>query len=144
MSFGPSQVSKLDFDFTSFPRNDGEPGKCTGKGVMPEPTEDLIKAFFEQVQELRGLGDLLKIDKDELASLSEEDRTAFLELRKQEIEEKFSAALPKTREAITTLGQGTPTVAELEQLPPRVMRAFSTWVLEELTDPKGSRSDTSL
>jgi hypothetical protein len=108
-----SLPAALDFDFTGIPQQDGS-GPCTGKGTMPEPSEKSLQSFFDSVNALRSL------------------ETAPAE----EIEARAAGLLDEVRENIVAVGNGTPTLEELRQLPPRAFRAFYRWLLQEFTDPK--------
>jgi hypothetical protein len=120
--FSAEKLSSLDFDFTEIPHKSGE-GFCTGKGVMDEPSADRIEAFFASINALR-----------KLVFEAERDKSGK---KIKAIEDDAEVILAGMREALSAVGNGSPTVAQLEQLPPRALRAFSDWVQQELTDPKG-------
>ncbi len=124
-NFSAASLEKLDYDFTSFDRNDGG-GKCRGRGIVPEPSDAAIKRFGEAMKDIfKDLGDVQLNDEggviltDELLDMAETDeQTALLRL------------------AVSELCGGSPSAEDLEQLPPRVYNAFSKWISAELFDPK--------
>jgi hypothetical protein len=47
-------IVELDYDFTNIPKVGGAPGeKCTGKGVIPEPTDEQIDAYLKVGKDLK-------------------------------------------------------------------------------------------
>ena len=102
-AFGADAVERLDFDFSAFPRGDGQPGNCTGKGYIPEPSEARLMGFQKA---LMAIGD------------AEDD-------------ESVESALPQVRQALAEFCQGHPTLEEIEQLPPRVLAAFVRWLRDQ-------------
>lgn len=120
--FTVDKLGSLDFDFTEIPHKSGD-GFCSGQGVIPEPTESRIKAYFDAVGKIRArTAEALK-DKSgkKLAAL----------------EEKSDEMQAELCQIISALGDGTPSEAQLAQLPPRALRVFFDWITSELTDPKG-------
>lgn len=101
-AFGADAVERLDFDFTSFPRGDGQPGNCTGKGYVPEPTEAAILRLIAAQKALEGLDDA---------------DTNLLE---------------PVRASLADFCAGHPSAEEIAQLPPRVLLAFARWLSESL------------
>ena len=100
MGFSAASVARLEYDFRNFPR-DGVPGeKCTGVGVIPEPSTDALKKFFEDVQ--GALGEAQTGDSD---------------------------AARTVLEAVAALCSGKPSVEELSQLPPRIGNEFAQYLL---------------
>jgi len=120
--FSAEKLGSLDFDFTGIKNAKGT-GFCTGKGVMDEPSEDRITAYFEATNALRTL-----------VAEALSDKTGA---KIKEIEDNAGGMLDDLRESLSAVGNGSPTIAQLEELPPRALRAFHAWVTEELTDPKG-------
>ena len=120
--FSQENLASLDFDFTGI-RNAKGTGPCTGKGVLDEPTEDRLTAFFTAIGSLRQLT---------AEALTDESGEKL-----KELEESVDELRDDLHKALSAVGNGSPTVAQLEELPPRALRAFLNWVIEELTDPKG-------
>lgn len=131
--FSLSALEDLAFDFTGFPRNDGK-GNCTGKGVIPEPTQAHLTAYAEGMKKLYDAeSDPEKIAAQADKDLSPRARDAATKKRARQLLALTSA-----------LCQGTPTTDELEELPPRVLTAFFKWVRKELSDPEVLSGDTPL
>lgn len=107
MSFNAASIKRLDYDFTSFATNDGA-GLCSGKGIIPEPSTARLDAF----EKFRATFDA--------AAASEADESV----------------LGVVRKATADLCGGSPTLEELEELPPRILAGFTQWLVEELSDPK--------
>lgn len=137
-------VDPMDWDFTAF----GEP---TDKGTIPEPSTEAVDLFG---QRYRGL--LMALQAADINSRIPEDETpeeaaqrVIAEAQKplhQRLEEwAEDTRLPDkdaqlvNEEMIRILADvcsGAPTEAQLRMLPSRVLRAFCTWLNEELTAPK--------
>ncbi len=123
-TFSYDAIEKIEYDFTSIPNNSGS-GFCSGKGVIPEPTQPVLEAYAAGIKKLYGLDD---------------------EDGKQEIEEAMeagdSAAKTDGEEApglmalTAALCQNSPSEAELDELPNRAKLAFMKWIYGELQDPK--------
>jgi len=111
--FGADSLERQDYDFRTFPRDDGEPGKCTGVGYIPEPTEARLRAFMALQQEMRD-----KLERPDTESVND---FAFLE---------------DIRLALIPYCAGYPAEAEIRQLPPRVLIGFMRYAVECLA-PKG-------
>lgn len=109
--FSAASVDALEYDFTGFRRQDGQ-GACTGAGTIPEPSEAALDAFLAKWGELRSMSP-------------------------EELEAKSATLVNELREALSELCSGTPSLEELKQLPPRVLRGFFRYIMVELTDPKG-------
>lgn len=82
------------------------------KGTIPEPTDGLLGAFFDVVNEYR-------------------TKTP------EELEALGSESLDISRQAVADLSGGTLTLEDLKKVPPRVFGVFFQWLLKELTNPKG-------
>ena len=119
--FSKASVESLDFDFTGFPSLNG--GKCSGKGIIPEPTKTIQKAFWDKKNEIFGEGSEIDID---LAKEFSENNDA----------EKVSIQM------FSDLCQDSPSYTELAELPPRIFNEFTTWLLTEIFLPKGLRNGT--
>lgn len=111
--FSAASVAALSYDFTSFPQDDGE-GRCTGKGVIPEPTKAKLRAFYE------GFDALMQRDVD--AEPPSEDEIKALAA---EMDEKVYGLL-------SGVCSGKPSVEELKQLPPRILSGFTRYIMESL------------
>lgn len=48
--FDVGSVEKLDYDFTGITRDDGE-GNCSGKGLVPEPSNKRLQEFQRSLLE---------------------------------------------------------------------------------------------
>ena len=118
--FSADVLELLEYDFTGFPSNSG--GQCSGKGIVPEPTQTHLETYATALQDLFGLNK--DDDKDEVEEKIEKTATSS--------EEKSNRLLELTSD----LCQQTPSAAELKELPPRIRNAFMKWVYKELSDPK--------
>lgn len=121
-------VGALDYDFTGSPRGDGQPGYCTGKGRVKEPSQETLEFFSEAMAEFR---------KDIGGKAAD---TADPEAQAQATADEVAsdrAVYKRLLGIIATLCDGQPTEEELAQLPPRVFGAFANWLQSELFDPKG-------
>jgi hypothetical protein len=115
--FTAAAVSTLDFDFTGIPSQSNPGLLCTGKGVVAEPTDVAMVGFFTELDALqKGI-------------------VAAVESGADANTESINAM----RKACTTFCGGTPTEAEIAELPPRYLAAFCRWIQTELGggDPKG-------
>ena len=102
MGFDAGSVAALSYDFRSFPLDGAtEPSqRCTGRGIIPEPSRAQLEAFYAAAGDFVAVGD--------------EDGG---------VEEKVYQAL-------SDVCSGKPSVAELRQLPPRILFEFSRYVME--------------
>lgn len=124
-NFSSSSVEVLEYDFRDFASNSGS-GSCEGHGQIPEPTSDALEAYAAATRALFAV----ETNKDVKAKLEDDD-----------------AAKAKSREllALTAdLCRNTPSVDQLEDLPPRIQRAFFKWIFKEITDPEVSSGATPL
>ena len=122
-TFSNNSVETLDYDFTSFPKNSGR-GNCTGKGVIPEPTQAHLQTFSDGMKLLSGSTN---------AELTKEDQSKLIDKIASEGEEAME---DKVLKLIAGLCQNKPSVTELKQLPPRIRTAFVKWIHQQLADPK--------
>jgi len=106
--FTAAAVSTLDYNFGGIPAVGG--GYCTGKGVVPEPSEEAIEAFTKAVQALG----------------ADEDGP----------EGTPHTVMDRLRSELSTFCAGAPTPEEINGLPPRALLAFARWLVGELV-PKG-------
>lgn len=122
MSNFSANAIELKYDFTGFPKNDGSKGKCTGKGVIPEPTQKDLQRYQEAMKEL------FQVEEDGI-DLGQE----ALEAQDTEaLEEKLDKLLGLTAE----LCKHSPSVEDLRELPPRIQLAFQKHIYKELADPE--------
>lgn len=105
----------LSYDFTGFARANGEP--CTGKGSIPEPSLDALADFLSAAKALE--------------STPLPGRTGGVVLTK-----RIEGTQADMISAISYLAGGTPTRAELEELPYRMLVAFFRWLADELKCPR--------
>lgn len=122
-NFSSSSVEVLEYDFRDFASNSGK-GSCKGHGEIPEPTSDALEAYGAATRELFKV----ETNKDVKEKLEDDD-----------------AAKAKSRELLkltADLCENSPSVEELEDLPPRIQRAFFKWIFKEITDPEVSSGAT--
>jgi len=132
--FSADTFEKLDYDFTKIPKNSGE-GFCTGKGTIPEPSDEMLQEFqkgaAEDAAKLMGGSvsqqDLLR-DPAKLVDLV--SRTA--ETRKA------------TEKRLAKLCRNSPSEKELSELPPRYFNGFANWLTDEVGSPTRATAATSL
>ena len=121
--FSVKSVESLDYDFTGLPREDGE-GYCSGRGMIPEPSESDQQAFAEAMRELFGT----ESPDDEAL---EEMAGGAANVDFEEAQAKKSRMI----EAISGYCKGHPSAEELAQLYPRHFILFAKWLTQEITDP---------
>lgn len=133
--FTVDTIEALEFDFTKIKHN-VQPARakevkyCSGKGVIPEPTEKQLEGYSAGVKAIFGLD---QADDD-------------AETKKQvegEIVKANESVTKKLMGLTSALCQGSPSSAELEELPPRYRNAFLKWVYAEVTNPEVSSGATS-
>jgi hypothetical protein len=114
-------VPSLDYDFTAAPRLDGA-GNLTLKGVLPEPTDERLVAFYEALNAMRKAA--AKDDSDVNAEADDADAQRTV--------------IEKTRAVVVDFAAGTISPEDIAQIPPRYLSAFVAWLLKELGggDPK--------
>ena len=138
-------VEPMDWDFTAF-------GTSEDKGTIPEPSPEEVDLFGRRYQGL--LQELYQtITEDENAVPGETTEQAAERLVKHAsspLMERLDAWVERTatnREDIVRINHemrriladvcgGSPTLAQLEILPSRILRLFTAWLHEELTTPK--------
>lgn len=129
-TFSADLVEPLEYDFTGFPSNSGS-GNCKGKGVTPEPSDAVLRAYQKGVRELMGVKE--DATPDELAKeLEKQTKDQTAAEAQKEADEKSKKLLALTAQ----LCQNQPSVEELEELRPRTLRAFMKHTFKELADPK--------
>lgn len=114
-TFSIKTVETLDYDFRGIPK-DGGKGYCSGKGIVPEPSTADLEEYQAAMQELQGERTL-----EELANAKTKEQ---------------AEQLHKTLEATAAFCKGTPSVEELEELPPRLKIAFIRWLGGEISNPE--------
>lgn len=115
-TFSIKTVETLDYDFRGIPKDGPAKGYCSGKGTVPEPSTADLEAYQATMKEItvgRSLEDLAQADTKE----------------QQE-------QLHKTLEATAEFCKGTPSLQELEELPPRMKIAFIRWLGGEISNPE--------
>lgn len=111
-------VDRLDYDFTTGPRNDGLAWPDgAGKGVTPEPTEKVLQAFQEGYKALAERTEKVEQDPSSVPAADIPTDDDFINL-------------------LANLCSHQPSADELAQLPPRLLQAFAKWLLEALYAPK--------
>lgn len=126
--FSVDAVEALDYDFTGFDQDKDPKKKCTGSGVIPEPTQKHLDAYAVGMKKLYEV----ETDKEVSEAVNSETHT------KEAAEKRLSQIAALT----AALCQNSPSKAELMQLTPRIRTAFLKWVYQELADPKVSRDGT--
>ena len=134
--FTVETIEALEYDFTKIkhnvqPKTKGAAVKyCSGKGVIPEPTETQLEGYSAGVKAIFGLD---QADDD-------------AETKKQvegEIVKANESVTKKLMGLTSALCQGSPSKSALEELPPRYRNAFLKWVYAEVTNPEVSSGATS-
>ena len=105
-TFAAGSIGALDYDFTAIRKADGT--FCTGKGTIPEPAASDLDAFYVALKGLMEGAD------------------------GQDGVDSFVGVLG----ALAKVCAGSPTEAELRELPARYLTGFARWLSEEFTDPK--------
>ncbi|PLS86465.1 MAG: hypothetical protein CYG60_07075 [Actinobacteria bacterium] len=122
--FSLSAIEALDYDFTGIPSNSRHGEKCTGKGTIPEPSQERIEAYATATRELY--------------EVEENDEVEDAIERAAQEKEKSKTLLKLTAE----LCQNSPSAEEIEDLPPRYQKGFLTWIFRELANPEVSSAGT--
>lgn len=113
--FSVDSLEPLEYDFTGIPK-DGGKGYCKGKGAIPEPSTKALEEYQAAMQELM--------------------RGRSLEaLQKQDTEEN-KKLLHQTLELTTKLCQNSPSIEELEELPPRYKVGYMKAFNREMSNPE--------
>jgi hypothetical protein len=112
MGFDASNaVEALDWDFAPH---------VQASGTVPEPSDRILRGF--QAAMTRNLTDL-GVDRAQLGS-PQQLVAALADVD----EKKLEKAADKVNKALADLCQGSPSLEQLEQLPPRVRNAFMGWL----------------
>lgn len=133
-------VEKLEYDFTDYGGKAGE---------ISEPSTGQVNTFFRRMKamfkEVKSLQKLAERDDLNVEEMSEEQMSALMD-KVDEAADAASEIQQRTMENLAELcgakweGEdderklvgGSPTLGELEQLPYRVLQAFSRWLIAEL------------
>lgn len=126
--FTSEHLELLEYDFTGFAANSG--GMCSGKGTIPEPTKQMLLDYAQAVREIFETDDLADVDPATMVADS------FATEEKDEVSEELDSASDQLLDATSALCSGTPTKAQLVELPPRILRGFMKWVYREIADPE--------
>lgn len=112
--FSAASVTPLSYDFTLFPLDGSDNGaRCTGKGRIPEPSKRALEAFFREFEAVFRPG----VDE----APSDDDVVHAVE----DLEDQIYGLL-------SNVCSGQPSPEELKQLPPRILAAFTRYLLENL------------
>lgn len=126
-----SAVEDLNWDFTAY---------GGGSGKVPEPSEKLIVDYYKELKEaissLRGIQDHKGGSRDNLT------QTEIEELMKQMETVDIRKINTEVKKAVAKLCQNSPSVAELNKLPYRVLNAFVTWIQGEMSPEDKSAGTT--
>jgi hypothetical protein len=114
-------VNGLRYDFRDWLGGDGP------QGLIPEPSDKMLEAYFDRVRELAKEAD---IDEEELDGLSD------AEVAERTSEVNFGELQENMAEAIGNLCQDSPSKDDLLRLPFRIRQVFVKWLLKELNDPE--------
>jgi hypothetical protein len=132
MAYTEKTIEDLGYDFTKIPKGNGE-GYCTGKGVIPEPSDAAIEEYTQTMAEDARReatdGELtvekLKNDMDFVTDVLSRGRDS----RK------------RAAEAFAKMTNNHPTVNELMELPVRHFNGFTKYIQRQLQDPTLSTND---
>ena len=111
-----SSIEQLAYDFTAV----GGP-----KGAIPEPSQERVDAFREQLRTLFGEAGIRDVDVQSLDGMADESA--------RELHGKLMVAL-------ADLCDGHPSGEEIAALPPRHQAGFFKYVAGELMDPTEQRA----
>lgn len=107
MPFNVSNVEPLAWSFAGAPRNDGTAFGPEAHGVVPEPTRAALQRFADAL-------------------------TAASKAEPKDGDDGYDELL----KVVGGLCDGSPSVEDLAQLPPRYFSEFCSWLREELFAPK--------
>jgi hypothetical protein len=107
-------VEKLEWDFTAFVPD--------AKGVVPEPSTEMVGAFFDQ----------LHIILDRPADETDDKIIAFMQRMS---EDQMILVDDKLLAAYAALCGDSPNAAQMRALPHRQRQAFFGWITRQVTDP---------
>lgn len=115
-------VESMEYDFTDY---------GGGSGVIPEPTDDILDAFYAQVAEVMGqvqetIGGLQNLDTTDPEAV----QAALTQVEGSSIMSQVSSALT---DVIAGLTQGRPSAEEIGRLPFRVKQAFMGWLVTQFS-----------
>lgn len=127
-------VSALEFNFTTAKGADGNP--CKGKGVVPEPSQDLIDEVFE---DLRGLMASVGLKSESVGGDATVEVVKTLTEAPEGVMKSISSGMLDT---VAKLTQGQPSREEIAALSSRHRQAFYGWLLGHFGDPQRSKDAT--
>jgi hypothetical protein len=134
--FDSSSISDVEYDFTGIRGTDGD--YIQDKGVVPEPSRDLVKATMKKISAAYN-ENVAKDSDEEIGDTPDEVAEAFNELDDTEAFDNMADAL---LEAITEFCQGHPSPESIEKLPwPRFM-AFFGYIMDNMLSPEASSAGT--
>jgi hypothetical protein len=139
--FDVSSVEELDYDFTGITRDDGK-GKCSGKGVVPEPSTKRLQEFQKAVLEFTR--SRLPEEADNASgntgqSIDAEIREGLMEAMQQV--ERDGEDREETSKILEKLTQKSPSKEEMDELPPRYFTRFFQYVYQGVA-PEASSAAT--
>jgi len=105
-------VEALEWDFTAY---------GGGSGTIPEPSEDVIEAFFKGVSGLSGV-----LGSQPGPDMTEEEVRALADRGVE-----FGETMNGMKDLLATLCSDQPGREDLDKLPLRVLLAFTGWLVGE-------------
>lgn len=128
-----ASVEALDYDFSTIKVADEQSAAILkdAKGTVPEPTQDALERFQEQLRETvigNGLEDIVGLGEDAppeqvISAMSTLDEGAL------------HRVMQGTNDAIKQLCAGSPSPEQIDALPARVRLAFVGWLTQSLVGP---------
>lgn len=138
-------VEPMDWDFTAF-------GTETDKGTIPEPTSEEVDLFGRRyLGLLQELQQTLTEDENAVPGEStDEAATRMVEHAAKPLMERIDEWAARTavnrddilrvnaemRRILADVCGGSPTLVQIELLPSRILRLFTSWLHEQLSSPK--------
>jgi hypothetical protein len=124
-------VERLEYDFGSFATYSGRPIT----GITPEPTDDQIAAFHQQ------MAAMAKKHRAQEHGVDPDDRVAVLEWLANRPPEEAVQIEKDSAEIYAQLCSHKPSYDEIMAVPPRIRQAWYGWMAGEI-HPEGARSAT--
>jgi hypothetical protein len=112
-------VEPMDYDFTKFGGR---------KAVIPEPGEEVVKQMYKEMDEL------IKSIASEFVTLPENPSAQDLveSLNQLTMSESYAPMLQGMTEIYSRLCANSPSVDELQLIPPRIRALFFQWVAKQM------------